>query len=215
MMFVAKARFGRHTEENILEKRDRIGAAGGTGSRHRAGLNPGWRVRLFEQRPFLAAAQRLTCCPTRAMSTIVKHVTLGCCTNLEDFYTRIGAAGKIKFFDRLLFLDPQGRRGEMHAGFLPAPFHLTGSFAAFRPLTLLDKFSIARALLDILRTKGKPSDLQENGASPCSNGSAAAAKRNAHRTFLRVVLISALDEELDRTDARFGRRRFLESLPLQ
>ena len=38
MMFVAKARFGRHTEENILEKRDRDrGRAGGTGSRHRAG----------------------------------------------------------------------------------------------------------------------------------------------------------------------------------
>jgi squalene synthase HpnC/squalene synthase HpnD len=38
MMFVAKARFGRHTEENILAKRDRDRRrAGGTGSRHRAG----------------------------------------------------------------------------------------------------------------------------------------------------------------------------------
>jgi len=38
MMFIAKARFGRHTEENILEKRDRDRRrAGGTGSRHRAG----------------------------------------------------------------------------------------------------------------------------------------------------------------------------------
>src|SRR2546427_6018454 len=38
MMFVAKARFGRHTEENILEKRDRDRRrAGGAGSRRRAG----------------------------------------------------------------------------------------------------------------------------------------------------------------------------------
>jgi squalene synthase HpnC/squalene synthase HpnD len=38
MMFVAMARFGRYTEENILEKRDRDRRrAGGTGSRHRAG----------------------------------------------------------------------------------------------------------------------------------------------------------------------------------
>src|SRR5437660_3753689 len=38
MMFVAKARFGRHTAAHILEKRDRDrGRAGGTGSRHRAG----------------------------------------------------------------------------------------------------------------------------------------------------------------------------------
>jgi len=38
MMFIARARFGRHTEENILEKRDRDRRrAGGTGSRRRAG----------------------------------------------------------------------------------------------------------------------------------------------------------------------------------
>src|SRR5690242_3383702 len=38
MMFIAKARFGRHTEENILEKRDRDRRrAGRTGSRRRAG----------------------------------------------------------------------------------------------------------------------------------------------------------------------------------
>src|SRR6266851_5047986 len=38
MVFIAKARFGRHTEENILEKRDRDRRrAGGTGSRRRAG----------------------------------------------------------------------------------------------------------------------------------------------------------------------------------
>ena len=38
MMFIAKARFGRHTEENILEKRNRDRRrAGGTGSRRRVG----------------------------------------------------------------------------------------------------------------------------------------------------------------------------------
>ena len=38
MVFVTKARFGHHTEENILEKRDRDRRrAGGTGSRRRAG----------------------------------------------------------------------------------------------------------------------------------------------------------------------------------
>ncbi len=134
-----------------------------------------------------------------------QHVTLGCCTNLDDFYRRIGAAGKIKFFDRLLFLDPQGREGVMQAGFLPAPFHLTGSFATFAPLTLLDKLSIARAMLDILRSKGKPSDLHENGGISMLEW---LRRRNqtkhAIERFWRVVLVSALDEELDRTDARFG-----------
>ena len=165
----------------------------------------GWRVRLFEQRPFLGGRATSYVLPDGEHVDNCQHVTLGCCTNLEDFYTRIGAAGKIKFFDRLLFLDPQGRRGEMHAGFLPAPFHLTASFAAFAPLALLDKLSIARAMLDILRTKGKPPDLQENGGISMLEWLRRRGQtKRAIERFWRVVLVSALDEELDRTDARFG-----------
>ena len=43
-----------------------------------------------------------------------QHVTLGCCTNLADFYRRAGAEEKIKFYDRLIFSSPEGQRGEMH-----------------------------------------------------------------------------------------------------
>ncbi len=165
----------------------------------------GWRVRLFEQRPFLGGRATSYVLPDGEHVDNCQHVTLGCCTNLEDFYSRIGAAGKIKFFDRLLFLDPQGRSGEMQAGFLPAPFHLTGSFAAFAPLTLLDKLSIARAMLDILRARGKPADLQENGGISMLEWLRRRAQtKRAIERFWRVVLVSALDEELDRTDARFG-----------
>src|SRR5260370_2404043 len=123
----------------------------------------GWSVRLFEQRPFLGGRATSYVLPDGEQVDNCQHVTLGCCTNLEDFYRRVGAADKIKFFERLLFLDPQGRRGEMRAGILPAPFHLTGSFAAFAPLALRDKLSIARASLDILRANGKPPDLQQSG----------------------------------------------------
>jgi squalene-associated FAD-dependent desaturase len=165
----------------------------------------GWRVRLFEQRPFLGGRATSYVLPDGEHVDNCQHVTLGCCTNLDDFYRRIGAAGKIKFFDRLLFLDPQGRKGEMQAGFLPAPFHLTGSFAAFAPLNLLDKLSIARAMLDILRTQGKPADLLENGGISMLEWlrRRGQTKRSIER-FWRVVLVSALDEDLDRTDARFG-----------
>ncbi len=165
----------------------------------------GWRVRLFEQRPFLGGRATSYVLPDGQHVDNCQHVTLGCCTNLEDFYRRIGVASKITFFDRLLFLDPQGRRGEMQAGRLPAPFHLTWSFAAFAPLTLLDKLSIARAMLDILRTKGKPSDLQENGGISMLEWLRRRRQtKGAIERFWRVVLVSALDEELARTDARFG-----------
>jgi squalene-associated FAD-dependent desaturase len=165
----------------------------------------GWRVRLFEQRPFLGGRATSYVLPDGEHVDNCQHVTLGCCTNLEDFYGRVGSAGKIKYFDRLFFLDPQGRRGEMKAGILPAPFHMTGSFAAFAPLSPRDKWSIARAMLDIFVSKGKTADLAENGGISMlewlqrRHQTAGAIER-----FWRVVLVSALDEELDRTDARFG-----------
>ena len=98
----------------------------------------GWRVRLFEQRPYLGGRATSYVLPDGEHVDNCQHVTFGCCTNLEDFYNRVGSAGKIKFFDRLLLIDPQGRRGTMQAGIFPAPFHLTGSFATFAPLNLRD-----------------------------------------------------------------------------
>ena len=165
----------------------------------------GWRVRLFEQRPFLGGRATSYVLPDGEHVDNCQHVTLACCTNLEDFYRRVGAAGKIKFFDRLLFQDPQGRTGEMQAGVLPAPFHMTGSFANFAPLTLADKRSIARAMLDILRAKGHTSDLDTpGGISMLEWLQRRKQTPGSIERFWRVVLVSALDEELDRTDARFG-----------
>jgi len=165
----------------------------------------GWRVRLFEQRPFLGGRATSYVLPDGEHVDNCQHVTLGCCTNLDDFYRRVGSADKIKFFDRLLFLDPQGRRGEMQAGILPAPFHMTGSFAMFAPLTWKDKFSIARAMLTILRAKAHPRDLDEpNPISMLEWLRRQRQTKGAVERFWRVVLVSALDEELDKTDARYG-----------
>src|SRR5205823_43601 len=121
------------------------------------------------------------------------------------FYRRISASGKIKFFDRLLFLDPQGRRGEIKAGVLPAPFHFTGAFASFAPLTLLDKLSIARAMLHIIQHQGQPPELHVAGGITMLEWLRLRRQtQGAIDRFWRVVLVSALDEELHRTDARFG-----------
>ena len=165
----------------------------------------GWRVRLFEQRPFLGGRATSYVLPDGEHVDNCQHVTLGCCTNLEDFYKRVGAQGKIRYFDRLLFQDPQGRTGTMKAGLLPAPLHMTGSFLTFAPLSHADKTSIARALLDILRGKGHTEDLATpGGISMLEWLQKRKQTRGAIERFWRVVLVSALDEELDRTDARFG-----------
>src|SRR3981081_2626410 len=177
-----------------------------------AGLPPagavaeaGFRVRLLEKRPHLGGRAPSYVLPNGEHVDNCQHVTLGCCTNLADFYGRVGSADKIKFFDELVFLDPQGRRGTMKAGFLPAPFHMTGSFLTFAPLTIRDKFSIARAMLDISAAKGKTADLAE--PRPISMLEWLCRRRQtegAIERFWRVVLVSALDEELERTDARYG-----------
>ena len=165
----------------------------------------GWRVRLFEKRPFLGGRAASYVLPDGEHVDNCQHVTFGCCTNLEDFYARVGARDKIRFFDRLRLLDPQGRSRSLHAGILPAPFHLTGSFLTFSPLGLRDKLAIARAMYAILKTHGHPPELDEPGGISMlewlrrKNQTPAAIQR-----FWRAVLVSALSEELDRMDARYG-----------
>jgi len=165
----------------------------------------GWRVKLFELRPYLGGRATSYVLPSGEHVDNCQHVTLGCCTNLDDFYRRVGSANKVKFFDRLFFLDPQGRSGAMQAGILPAPFHMTGSFAAFAPLSLGDKLSIARAMMRILFTAGKPKEVNTPaGMSMLDWLKSQKQTPRAIERFWRVVLVSALDEELDGTDARFG-----------
>jgi len=165
----------------------------------------GCSVRLFEQRPYLGGRATSYVLPNGEHVDNCQHVTLGCCTNLEDFYRRVGSADKIKFFDRLVFLDPQGMTGIMKADFLPAPVHMTGSFLFFAPLAYPDKLSIARALAAILFAGGRPKDAY--AADPISMLAWLQRHKQtstAIERFWRVVLVSALNEELDRTDARFG-----------
>jgi zeta-carotene desaturase len=137
-----------------------------------------------------------------------QHVTLGCCTNLDDFYKRAGADGKIRFYDRLIFSSADGRRGEMHSSWLPAPLHVAPSFATFPLLNWADKRAIGSLLMSIMRSGGRPADL---ASAPGSVRPSMLEWLRRHkqteqaiRRFWGVVLISALDELLERTDAQYG-----------
>lgn len=173
----------------------------------------GCRVRLFEQRPFLGGRATSYCLPDGEHVDNCQHVTFACCTNLADFYRRVGVAEKIKFFDRLLLQDPQGRRGSLKAGILPAPMHLMGSFLTFRPLSAKDKLSIGQGMLAIFQSKGEPEELKSG--APVSMTEWLKSKgqtAKAIERFWRVVLVSALSEELDRIDARYGIQVFWKSV---
>jgi squalene-associated FAD-dependent desaturase len=168
----------------------------------------GFRVRLLEKRPHLGGRAASYVLPGGEHVDNCQHVTLGCCTNLEDFYRRVGAESQIRFFDRLVFAAPDGRRGAIAASALPPPLHMAASFAFFPLLGLADKRGIAQALLAIARSGGKPADLEaEAGGSGMTMLAWLKKHRQtdlAIRRFWEVILVSALDEQLDRIDARYG-----------
>src|SRR5438128_7827131 len=106
--------------------------------------NRGFQVSLLERSPRLGGRASSYLLPAGEQIDNCQHVTLGCCSNLRDFYTRIGVADKIRHYDELVFVDSSGRRSCITSSRLPAPLHLLPSFAAFRLLTWRDKVSIAR-----------------------------------------------------------------------
>jgi squalene-associated FAD-dependent desaturase len=168
----------------------------------------GYRITLLEKRPFLGGRATSYILPSGDHVDNCQHVTLGCCTNLDDFYNRAGAGGKIKFYDRLIFSAPDGQRGEMHSTWLPAPLHISPSFATFPLLNWADKRAIGTLLMSIMRSGGKPADLvvAQGGVRPSMLEWLRKHKQTeqAIRRFWGVVLISALDELLERTDAQYG-----------
>ncbi|HVA94434.1 MAG TPA: hydroxysqualene dehydroxylase HpnE [Candidatus Dormibacteraeota bacterium] len=166
----------------------------------------GFRVRLLEKRPHLGGRAASYVLPGGEHVDNCQHVTLGCCTNLDDFYRRAGSAEKVQFFDRLLFAAPDGRRGSMKSVALPPPLHMAPSFTTFPLLGWADKIAIARALLAMARSGGRPADLPggPGGMTMLEWLQKHRQTERAIRRFWEVILVSALDEQLGRIDARYG-----------
>jgi squalene-associated FAD-dependent desaturase len=162
----------------------------------------GVRVSLLEKNPRLGGRATSYRLPSGEYIDNCQHVTLRCCTNLEDFYRRVGVADKIRYFDEFVFMDAKGRRGTIKASPLPAPFHLAPSFATFPLLTIRDKLSIARAMLRIRRSGGDPKLV--DGISMLDWLRRQKQTPAAIDRFWRVVLVSALNEDLEKTDAHYG-----------
>src|SRR5437660_897547 len=89
----------------------------------------GFKVTVFERRPYVGGRASSYELPgTGEVVDNCQHVLLGCCTNLLDFYRRIGASEHIRWFNRLTFVEPGGRRSEIGPSALPAPLHTSLSF---------------------------------------------------------------------------------------
>lgn len=167
----------------------------------------GFRVTLFERRPYLGG--RASSYQHPATGEVVdncQHVLLGCCTNLIAFYQRTGVADKIRWWDRLTFLEPGGRASVIGPSVLPAPAHTAVSFLGASCLSLTDKLSIARAMLAMM-----PSPPKETGETFLKWLQRHGQTNRAIERFWKTVLVSALNEDLDRMSVPYAAQVFRES----
>jgi len=165
----------------------------------------GYAVELVEKRPVLGGRASSFIPPgeTEPIDNC-QHVLLGCCTNLIDFFRRAGAADSFRYYNRFDF-QAQGRIYSLSASALPAPLHFLPSLAGFSALKWRDRWAIARAMLAILRTP-EPFPDEPLVEWLGRHGQSAAAKEN----FWQVILVSALNEELDRLSTRAAFHVFLD-----
>jgi squalene-associated FAD-dependent desaturase len=161
-------------------------------------------VELRERRAVLGGRAASSPGQDGALVDNCQHVLMRCCTNLWDFYGRLGVQSRIRFLRRLTFLGKDGQISTLAPSALPAPWHLLPAFVRFAALGARDKLAIARALATIARAseksirslEGLPFDhwLQEMRQTP-----------RAIERFWRVILVSALNEEIEQmsTEAAF------------
>jgi zeta-carotene desaturase len=153
----------------------------------------GFRVTLFEKRPFLGGRASSWEHPgTGEVVDNCQHVLFRVCTNLLEFYRRIGVAEQIRWYDTMTFIEPSGRTSVMKSSPLPAPLHTAPSFLQFKFLSAADKFAISRALIPLTLT-----DQRDTGQSFQHWLEQHGQTRQAVERFWRPILVSALSEELD------------------
>lgn len=168
----------------------------------------GFRLTLFERRPYLGGRASSYQHPgTGEVVDNCQHVLFGCCTNLIEFYRRIGVEGRIRWFDRMTFLEPGGRASDLSPSFLPPPFQTLPAFLRFPFLNGRDKLAIGRALAALIPTS--PPDDGENFLTWLQRHRQTKA---AIERFWKPVLISALSEELDRLSVPYAAQVVRETL---
>ena len=162
----------------------------------------GFDVTLFEAKPYLGGRATSYILPSGDIIDNCQHILLRCCVNLLDFYERLGVRDAVEFHREFYFIEPGGRTSVFKAGMLPKPLHFAGSFLGMRYLTPGEKIALVRGLLALQREYGKRRDLNDITMADWLK-----EKRQPARVverFWRQILVSAINEELDRMAAIHG-----------
>ncbi|MCE9565316.1 MAG: FAD-dependent oxidoreductase [Planctomycetes bacterium] len=187
---------------------DRVAVIGGglAGLASAAALAPrGFRVTVLESRLRLGGrAGSFTDPESGQLVDACQHVSMGCCTNLAHFFATVGVAGFLAPQPRLHFVTPDGRRSVFKADPWPAPLHLGRALLGAHYLTPAEKLRVAWGFAALLREKPDADPpLREWLLS----------HRQTQRTidrFWGVVLVSALNETVDRLGLKYARKVFVD-----
>ena len=168
----------------------------------------GHSVTLFESRSFpggRATSYEIEMGGETERIDNCQHILLRCCHNLLDFYRRLGVEQSIAFHREFTFVEPGGRSSVLKAGLLPAPAHLTESFLKLTFLNFSEKLAISRALLSVNR-ESRRTDLDRISMLDWLREKQ--QPERAIERFWRQILVSAINEELDRMAAAHGLQVF-------
>ena len=117
----------------------------------------GYRVHLVERRPYVGGRASSYEHPgTGEVVDNCQHVLLGCCTNLIVFYRQLGVADRIRWFDRITFIEPGGRQESAASRFFARAAAQRDCLSQASALSLADKLAISRGMMGFLR--GVPAD---------------------------------------------------------
>ncbi|MEA2542754.1 MAG: hypothetical protein QOH35_4120, partial [Acidobacteriaceae bacterium] len=170
----------------------------------------GYQVRLLEKRRYLGGRASSYEHPgTGEVIDNCQHVLLGNCVNLIDLYRRLDVSDAIRWFDRLTFVEPGGRRSILTPSFLPAPFHDLPAFLRASAFSFSDKLAIGRGMSAFLA--GLPKDSDENFAHWLKRHG---QTRGAIERFWKPVLVSALNEDPEHMSVHYAGQVMRKSLLL-
>lgn len=163
----------------------------------------GFRVTVLEARNRLGGrAGSFTDAATGQVVDACQHVSMGCCTNLQHFCKTVGIDHFLMPQPALYFMTPDGRISPFRADRLPAPLHLARAFASAHYLTPCEKLRIAWGLWRLMR---EPADAD----APFRDW--LLRHRQTEGTIERfwgLVLVSALNETVDRIGLHYARKVF-------
>ncbi|WP_417848610.1 hydroxysqualene dehydroxylase HpnE [Thalassoglobus sp.] len=135
-----------------------------------------------------------------------QHVNMACCTNLKKLSSDLGFQDCFETQKQLHFVAPDGAITSFNESWLPAPLHLTLSFLRLPYLSFREKRlfglavkALARTPVQNLRGRHFADWLREHKQTD------ALIKR-----VWEVVLVSALSESLERIDAAYAQKVFID-----